>query len=281
MDQTPASTLSLSRILKAFLLATSLGLLLSQCMSVAPAPAPASETASRSSYSEGGKPASSPTNDVLAKRPGLGTQLGHEIDDRSTNTHFYRKSGSQPDAVATFHYNDQEGAKLMAEMMGKAVKRGGEFVLIPGKLEVSVNSGWGYGSAYEHYHAGGKVFVIGDAGSRYGLDLKNLTDRRLEVVVSIDGLDILDGQPASTRKRGYVVPAKSSVSIRGMKVGGKLRTLEFGTVAKSRAATAFGERGARNVGVIGMACYEEDESARRRDRVAETYLRDDARAFGN
>lgn len=273
MDPTPASTLSLFRILKAFLLATSLVLLLSQCQSsMRPAPPPSGVSA----YSEG---AASRRSDSLAKRPGLGTQLGREIHDGSTNTHFYRKSDGQPSAVATFHYNDQEGAKLMAEMLGKAVKRRGEFVLIPGKLAVEVTKD--YGSECDHYHAGGKVFVMGDAGSSYSLRLKNLTEHRLEVIVSIDGLDILDGQPASVRKRGYVVAGNSSITIDGMKVGGKLRQLEFGSVAESRAATAFGERGARNVGVIGMACYDEDETARRRDRVAETYLRDDARAFGN
>jgi hypothetical protein len=66
-----------------------------------------------------------------------------------------------------------------------------------------------------------------------------------------------------------------------MRTGGKLRELTFGRVADSRAAKAFGETGARNVGVIGMACYEENESARRQVQVSETYLRDGARAFGN
>ena len=47
------------------------------------------------------------------------------------------------------------------------------------------------------------------------------------------------------------------------------------------AATSYGEKEARNVGVIGVAMYEEDEIARRRRRVEENYVRDGARAFGN
>lgn len=239
-------------------------------MTYAPAPPPAAATSR--SYSESSE---------LKTRPGLGTQLGSEIHDSSTSTHFYRKPGGQPDALATFHYNDQEGARLMAESVGRPSKHSGDFILIPGKLAVTVTTGYYGYSAFAHYRAGGKVFVIGDAGSKYELKLENLTEHRLEVVTSIDGLNILDGQPASTRKAGYVIPAKSAVSIRGMKVGGKLRTLRFGTVAASRAATAFGSSGARNVGVIGMAVYEEDEIARRRVRIEENYLRGDARAFGN
>ena len=57
----------------------------------------------------------------------------------------------------------------MAEMMGKAVKHRGEFELIPRKMAVEVTSTWGYGGAYDHNRAGGKVFVIGDARSGYSL----------------------------------------------------------------------------------------------------------------
>jgi hypothetical protein len=217
----------------------------------------------------------------LANRPGLGTQLGHELRDSSISTHFYRKPGGQPEAVATFYYNDQEGARLMAESLGRATKHSGDFTLIPGKLAVTVTTGCYGHSSYSHYCSNGKIFVIGNADSEYGLKLENLSDHRLEVVTSIDGLNVLDGQPASTRKSGYVIPAKSAINIRGMKIAGKLRALKFGTVVASRAATSFGNSGARNIGVIGMALYEEDELARRRVRIEENYLRGDARAFGN
>jgi hypothetical protein len=215
-----------------------------------------------------------------SERPGLGTQLGHEIHrDLPDATRFYRRSASSPDAVATFHYNDAEGAKLMAEMSGNVVKRRGAFELIPGKLKVTVAPNYYGTSDYDYYLAGGKIFVVGVPGQDYELKLENLTRTRMEVVVSIDGLDVLDGQPASVRKRGYVIAPKSSILIEGMRVGGKLKTMRFGTVDRSRAATAFGQSGARNVGVIGIASYEEDEAARRRANLAEVYVREGAKPF--
>ena len=244
-------------------------------MSFAPPPAATADYAMERSRS------ASPSASNIQERPGLGTQLGHELNDASTATFFHRKSDRLPDAVATFHYNDEEGARLMAALSGRATRRDGPFDLVPGKLRASVCPTWWRASdAFDHYQAGGKVFVIGSPGSQYQLKFENRTNQRMEIVVSVDGLNVLDGQTASVRKRGYVIPAKSEVAIRGMRVGGRLKSFVFSSVAQSRAATAFGESGARNVGVIGVACYEEDETARRRQRVEENYLRSGARAFG-
>ncbi|TDU81395.1 hypothetical protein EI77_00703 [Prosthecobacter fusiformis] len=230
-------------------------------------------------------PATSPAveeNSIAKSRPGLGTELGHELTDTSSTATFYRKSTGQPDAMATFHYNDDEGARLMASLQGRPARRDGGFELIPGKLRVTVMDGSRYSSsALDHYESGQGIFVIGTPGENYSLKLANRTSRRMEVVVSVDGLSLLDGQPASARKPGYIIPAKSAVILRGMRVGGKLYSLEFGSVKESRASTAFGQKGARNVGVIGMACYEEDEIVRRRAQVEESYVREGARAFGS
>lgn len=220
---------------------------------------------------------------IAKSRPGLGTQLGHEIHDHTSSEAFYRKSSGVPDAVATFHYNDKEGAELMAKLEGGSARRsGGSFELIADKLRVTVkNSSWGGGNALDYYRTGQGIYVIGEPGGNYSLNLENRTSHRMEVVVSVDGLSLHDGQPASVKKRGYVIPAKSSISVRGMRVNGKMFSLKFGAVGQSRASTAFGEKGARNVGVVGIACYEEDEQARRRVQVQENYVRQGASAFGN
>lgn len=223
-----------------------------------------------------------PLKSKAEERPGLGTKLGGEIYDRSETTRFFRKQGELPDAIGSFHYNDDEGAKVMAGLTGSPHKHGGSFDLIPGKLEATVETrGWDSGNSFDHYEAGRKVFVIGKPGSSYRLRLRNLTGERMEVVVSVDGLDVLDGQPASVRKRGYVIDKRGTITIEGMRVKGALRELVFSTVSASRAASAFGEAGARNVGVIGVACYSEDVTARRRANVEESYMREGARAFGS
>ena len=253
-------------------------LLLTQCMT----PGTAYHPAPTAGIAAPVPPAQSRTREIaLDERPGLGTQLGHEIQQDTTNTHFYRRHQSVPDATATFHYNDEEGAKLMARLGGASFRHGGSFDLVPGKLRVSVKSGRYHAQTFKHYNANERVIVIGQPGANYQIILTNLTRHRIEVVTSVDGLDVLSGRPASASGRGYVIAEKSSISIPGMRVGGVLRAFQFSSVADSRAATAFGAKGARNVGVIGVALYEEDEIARRRVRIEENYLREGARPFGN
>lgn len=260
---------------------------LTQCsnsgeISYLPAPSGA-RVFSRSALAACPPPLRSGTPEVaLDERPGLGTKLGHEVYQNTTGTHFYRRNKNLPDATASFHYNDEEGAKLRAHLGGSIFKHGGSFELIPGKLKVTVKGGFGIrGQTFKHYSAQGRIIVIGQPGANFELVFTNLTPNRQEVVVSVDGLDVRTGRGASASSPGYVIAANSSVSICGMMSGGVMRAFQFSSVADSRAATAFGERGARNVGVIGVALYEEDDLARRRVRIEENYLRDGARAFGN
>ncbi|MCE9520383.1 MAG: hypothetical protein K8R87_12625 [Verrucomicrobia bacterium] len=214
----------------------------------------------------------------VAERPGLGTTLGGEIGDSSTDAHFYRRSHNSPDKLASFYYNDEEGAKAMAGMSGKSSKHSGRFDLADGILRASLCAGWD-DDRQPWYESGGKVFVIGGAGQRYSIELENTSKQRVEVVVSVDGLDVLDGASAAFSKRGYVIPPRSTIHIRGMKSGGKLRSFEFGSVRDSQAAKTGGEKAARNVGVIGIALFIEDEEAAKRDRIEEGMKRGDARAF--
>ena len=70
-----------------------------------------------------------------------------------------------------------------------------------------------------------------------------------------------------------------SIRINGMKAGGKTRRFLFGSVKDSQAAKAGGETGARNVGVIGVAVYVEDEAAAKLVRAQEGLKRTEAQAF--
>lgn len=260
-------------------------LAMTQCATQAPAlnedarQSPVATPSTRTS-----SPAAMPESQLkLAERPGLGTQLGHVVHRNLASTHFDRRHSSTPDATASFHYNDEEGAKLMARVHGGGLmKHGGSIPLIPSKLKVRVLATQGYWGTenLQHYRAGDRYTIIGKQGSQYEMHFENLTDHRLEIIVSVDGLDVLNGRPASVRNAGYVIPANGKIRIDSMRVAGVLRSLRFGVVADSQAATSFGEKGARNVGIIGVAMYEEDEITRRR-RVEDNYVRDGARAFGN
>ncbi|MCG8423833.1 MAG: hypothetical protein MJE77_38545 [Proteobacteria bacterium] len=83
----------------------------------------------------------------------------------------------------------------------------------------------------------------------------NPTGRRIEAVISVDGLDVIDGQAADVRKRGYVVPAHGELTVDGFRVSTReVATFRFSSVSNSYA----GRKGvARNVGVIGVALFAE------------------------
>lgn len=105
-----------------------------------------------------------------------------------------------------------------------------------------------------HAHKG-RFYVQGDDGERYTIRITNPTSRRVEAVVSVDGLDVIDGEAGDLRKRGYVVPAYGETRIEGFRTSTTdVATFRFSSVDNSYA----GMKGkARNVGVIAVAIFEE------------------------
>lgn len=102
----------------------------------------------------------------------------------------------------------------------------------------------------------GETLLLGRHGERYVLRIHNHSGRRVEAVVSIDGLDAIDGRTADyAHKRGYLVPAYGSVDVDGWRLSNReAAAFRFGSVANSYA----GQTGrARNVGVIGVAIFPE------------------------
>lgn len=209
-------------------------------------------------------------------RSGLATQAGGERRDPLTVTEFFRKPQNSPDAVDSFNYNDETGAKAMADALGGGRRKGGSFEAAGGRVDVSLRAG-SWGSPYDRYEAGSRRIVIGKSGSRYEISVKNNTRHAMEVVASVDGLDVMDGKPASVTKRGYILPAKGRISINGFRLDNdKVKSFLFGSVDNSAASKAGM---ARNVGVIGLAIYGEDEAQAKLARLVESQKRGAADAF--
>jgi hypothetical protein len=101
----------------------------------------------------------------------------------------------------------------------------------------------------------GRYYVLGNDGDRYTIRVTNPTGNRVEAVVSVDGLDVVDGEEGDLRKRGYIVPAYGEVRIEGFRTSlADVATFRFSGVDSSYA----GKKGkARNVGVIAVAIFEE------------------------
>lgn len=112
------------------------------------------------------------------------------------------------------------------------------------------------GQTLATYQRGARHYVLGEAGDRYIIRVTNPTDRRIEAVVSVDGLDVIDGRTANFRqKRGYVVPAHGEVRIEGFRTStSQVAAFRFSSVPMSYAAR---KGQPRNIGVIGVAIFRE------------------------
>lgn len=114
----------------------------------------------------------------------------------------------------------------------------------------------GQGRALRTFNHHGSTFVLGDMGRRYAIALTNHGDRRVEVVVSVDGRDVVDGQQSvGARQRGYIVPAFGSTVIQGFRTSmAEVAAFRFTTPGDSFA----GRHGrAMNVGIIRAMVFHE------------------------
>jgi hypothetical protein len=101
----------------------------------------------------------------------------------------------------------------------------------------------------------GRTYVRGEPGQRYLLRIRNASARRVEVVTSVDGRDVVDGRPAAYEKRGYLLAPYGELTIDGFRLGdASVAAFRFGAVQDSYAAR-MGD--ARDVGVVGVAFFPE------------------------
>ncbi len=220
-------------------------------------------TRSEAAPSGGGWPAAtnSPAQETEAMapredRPGLGTEWGESRASHVREVTFAR-ADEHPFAIATVYYNDDEGTSAMASSAQRAGARVDPALPMRGGLTISVVDETG--AALDSLSLGGRVYVIGEAGRRYSLVVHNRTGRRYEVVASVDGLDVIDGQAASVAKRGYVIDPWGSLTIDGFrKSQEEVAAFRFGSVAGSYAARTGSDR---DVGVIGVALFAERGSS--------------------
>jgi hypothetical protein len=96
----------------------------------------------------------------------------------------------------------------------------------------------------------GRTYVEGRKGSPFTLRFRNNSSNRVLAIPSVDGLSVLDGQPATGSSRGYVVPAYSSVEIKGWRESLD-RSSDF-VFTDRQASYAWQTAGEQNLGAIGV-----------------------------
>lgn len=211
-------------------------------------------------------------------RPGLGTEWGETRASRVHDVTFVRAS-SRPFAIATIHYDDLRGVAAMANLVARreresAVPAGG------GAVTISIRDA--EGTPFEAIRSGDRTMVVGEAGETYSIVLTNHTGRRIESVVTVDGLDVIDGRPGTLDKRGYVLLPYATVEIDGFRQSmDAVAAFRFASVGASYAAQMGS---ARDVGVIGVALFSErgdreGDAWRRSAYDSDVRLRDTATPF--
>ncbi|HSS03062.1 MAG TPA: hypothetical protein VLM79_38635 [Kofleriaceae bacterium] len=189
------------------------------------------------------------------ERPGLGTSWGETVSSPLTIIPFERASAA-PWAEVALHYNDAEGVAAHARYLD-AQPEPIELLAGDGALSVSLVDEDGH--MLPGLTAGGRTLIVGEDGARYRIVVHNATDARFEIVASVDGLDVMDGQPADPNRRGYLLDPHGTLTIDGFRTSDRaVAAFRFGRVADSYAAQTTGDR---NVGVIGMAIFAERGAA--------------------
>ena len=189
------------------------------------------------------------------ERPGLGTSWGEQRESWVEPAPFARSSAERPSGQARIYYNDREGAKAMLAFLdGQSRPSDGLQPATGGLVRLGLRNGNGMWSDCRESH--GRRIAAGDRGERYEVVLKNDARRVVEVLVSVDGLDAMDGKPASFKKRGYVLAPFETLAVEGFRTSrSTVSAFHFGSMFDSYGHRRHGNT--TNAGVIGVAVFEE------------------------
>jgi hypothetical protein len=228
------------------------------------------EAAAKGDASPSSAPAPGDYRAEQEARPGLATMWGEDRTSRVTEVSFVRRNPTQPFAAVSFYYNDRAGVSAMAAQSGRSDWYDNVVPVAANRLSVRLLDERGL--PLPSARAGGRSYVMGEYGQRYLIQIQNQTGNRVEVLATVDGLDVIDGRPGSYQKNGYVVAPFATIQIDGFRRSSDtVAAFRFGTVSESYAEKK-GE--GRNVGVIGVAFFDEagstwpwtdDEIRRRHD----------------
>ena len=106
------------------------------------------------------------------------------------------------------------------------------------------------------YRYRGELWVAGRTGGNYAVRFRNLQDRRIMGVISVDGVNAVTGKTASSRANdGYVLDAGDSYDVTGWRKSNSSVAAFYFSESDMSYASRTGRPG--DVGVIGVALYRE------------------------
>ncbi len=189
------------------------------------------------------------------ERPGLGTSWGEQRESWVEPAAFARSSAERPAAQARIFYNDREGANAMLAFLGGEPKRCEGLHHTAGAL-VRLGLRNAAGEWLDCRESKRRHIATSTQGARYDVVVKNDARRALEVLVSVDGLDAMDGKPASFKKRGYMLAPFETLAVEGFRTSpATVAAFHFGGMSDSYGHRRHGDT--TNAGIVGVAVFEE------------------------
>lgn len=105
------------------------------------------------------------------------------------------------------------------------------------------------------YYQGKTYLPVPKLGVEYALRVANKGPRRVVAILSVDGLSVLNGQPASEDHPGYIVAPYGHITIKGWRRN--MDTVAAFTFVEREKSYASLMGKPENVGVIGLIAIEE------------------------
>lgn len=115
------------------------------------------------------------------------------------------------------------------------------------------------GGVLETHRHRGASYVVGRPADRYAVRMTNRTGARVMVVLSVDGINAVSGETASTSQTGYVLDAWQTADITGWRKS-RSETAAFYFTSLPDSYAARTDR-PDHVGVIGAAVFRERVTA--------------------
>lgn len=174
----------------------------------------------------------------------LGTQWGESYRSQTVSVSATREN-SQPDDIYSIHYS-------AAGERGEALTN---VLLADGRIRFSVINGNDQPYSFVRNRTGDHIY--GREGERYQLHYQNLSQSQAyEIVASVDGVDVISGQPASVTRRGYLLDPGDTLTIEGFRESSNsVAAFRFSRPESSYAANSA-KNTVANVGVIASAVYK-------------------------
>ncbi len=173
----------------------------------------------------------------------LGTKWGDEVESRVTSVDLRRTTNKPIDSTQLLYANKN--------YYGRQVK---SISLVAGKVSFSVDTDR---AKLPMYRDAGNYYLKGKSGQPYRLVYRNNSNNTYEIVASVDGIDVINGRPASQYGEGYVLSPRDTLVIEGFrKSNNTVASFIFSKPQDAYAANTMKAKLANNTGIIGTVVYQ-------------------------